>query len=97
MAGVRADLVAHCGGSPSTTQRMLIERAVMLTLQLHLMDRKALRDETVSERNSRQYLAWSASLCRLLRQLGIKGVAEKAPTLKDHLAARAAQASAAAA
>lgn len=76
---------------------MLIDQAAMLALRLHLMDKESIADPAMSERNGRQYLAWANSLSRLLRQLGIKGVAERVPTLKDHLAARAAQAPVAAA
>jgi hypothetical protein len=97
MRGVKADLAKHCGGAPSATQRMLIDQAAMLTLRLHLMDKESIADPALSERNGRQYLAWANSLSRLLRQLGLEGMPERQPTLKDHLAARAAQASAAAA
>jgi hypothetical protein len=75
---------------------MIIDQAAMLTLRLHLMDRQALQDEALSERNGGQYLAWSAALTRLLRQLGLKGAADKTPALQDYLAARSAQAPAAA-
>ena len=44
---------------------------------------------------SRTYLAWANSYSRLLRQLGMQGVAEKPLTLAEHLARRAQQASAA--
>ncbi|MEA2911099.1 MAG: hypothetical protein QOJ15_3180 [Bradyrhizobium sp.] len=86
MRETRADLVRHVGGSPSAVQRQLIERAVMLSLQLQLFDAQALKSGgTMSERNSRQYLAWSASLCRALRQLGVKGAAAHQPTIGDLL------------
>jgi hypothetical protein len=80
---VRDELTKHCGGLPSATQRMIINQAAMLTLRLHLMDRQSLRDEGVSERNGRQYLAWSAALTRLLRQLGLKGAVDRAQSLQE--------------
>jgi hypothetical protein len=67
MRDVRAELTKHCGGSPSATQRIIIDQAAMLTLGLHLMDRQVLQNEVMSERNGRQYLAWSNSLIRLPR------------------------------
>jgi hypothetical protein len=50
----------------------------------------------MSERNGRQYQAWSNSLTRVLNQIGFKAVADKPPALQDYLAARSAQAPAAA-
>jgi hypothetical protein len=87
MRGVKADLVKHCGGAPSATQRMLIDQAAMLTLRLHLMDKASIADPVMSERNSRSYLAWANALSRLLRQLGIRGATERPPTLQELLAA----------
>jgi hypothetical protein len=50
----------------------------------------------MSERNGRQYLAWSNSLTRVLNHIDLKGAADKPPALKDYLAGRPAQAPAAA-
>ena len=49
----------------------------------------------MSERNGRQYLAWNNSLTRVMNQIGLKSVVNK-PALQDYLAARSAQAPAAA-
>jgi hypothetical protein len=87
---VRADLIKHVGGTPSVTQRVLIERAVMLTVQLGRMDAKALADGAMSEHASREYLAWSNTLTRTMKALGIKGASERTPSLKEFLAARSA-------
>ncbi len=85
----RADLTAHVGGKPSATQRALIERAAQLTLQVWLFDRKAaLTGGTMTERDSRQYLAWSNTLVRTLKQLGTKGAADRPPSLAEHIASR---------
>jgi hypothetical protein len=67
-----ADLTAHVGGHPNRIEKMLIERASRLNLFIELMDRQALEDGTMSERNSRQYLAWVNALRLCLRELGIK-------------------------
>ena len=91
LKGVRAELAAHVGGKPSATQRALIERAAMLTLRIALMDAKE-PDGTLSERDAREYLAWTNTLTRLMRQLGMQGVAERPKTLAEVRAAHAAQA-----
>ena len=83
--GVRAELTAHLGGRPSATQRVLIERAAMLTLRIALMDARATRGG-MSERDGREYLAWTNTLTRLMRQLGLKGVAQQPRTLAEHIA-----------
>lgn len=89
LKGVRADLTAHVGGKPSATQRVLIDRAAMLTLRIAMMDAKS-GDGTLSERDSREYLAWTNTLTRLMRQLGMQGAAERPKSLAEHLASKAA-------
>ena len=43
-----------------------------------------------SAHDTRTYLSWNNSLTRLLRQLGFRGAAERAPDLGAYLAGRAA-------
>jgi hypothetical protein len=90
MKRVRLELTAHVG-APSPVQRQLIERAAMLTLHVALFDAKALEAGGLSERDSRQYLAYSNSLSRTLTQLGLKATAAKPPSLAEHIAQRAAE------
>lgn len=78
MKQFRSDMVAHCGGRPSATQTALIDRAAVLHLRLILMDRESL--EGMTDRNARMYLAFSNSLARTLRQIGMKGVPSRAPS-----------------
>ena len=94
MQRVKADLVQHVGGKPSPTQSALIERAAWLTLHIALMDARISElGEQPSERDGRQYLAWSNTLTRTLLAIGTKAKNEERPaTLRDHLAARAAHA-----
>ena len=87
--GVRADLIAHVGGRPSATQRVLIERAAMLTLRIACMDAKQ-TNGVLSEKDGREYLAWTNTLTRLMRQLGMKGAAERPRSLAEHIAGQAA-------
>jgi hypothetical protein len=72
MARVREELSQHLGGKPNPAQKILIDRAAALSLRLHLMDRESARSGQMSERNGRQYLAWSNSLTRLLNQIGLE-------------------------
>jgi hypothetical protein len=79
MARIRRELTQHVGGKPSAAQRILIDRAAALSLRLHLMDRESARFGEMSERNGRQYLAWSNSLSRTLSLIGLTA----APPQKD--------------
>jgi hypothetical protein len=91
MAAARDELTRHVGGSPSHVQRVLIERAARLMLYIEIMDRETLEAGTMSERASRQYLAWSNSLRLCLRELGVKAAPAAAPpSLDQYLAARVA-------
>jgi hypothetical protein len=86
MAAARAELTRHVGGSPNSIQRALIERAARLMLYIEVMDRETLETGTMSERASRQYLAWSNSLRLTLRDLGVRAApAEKLPDLDGYL------------
>ena len=87
---VRADLLRHVGDAPSATQRALVERAVMLSVQLARMDAKALRDGAMSDHASREYLAWSNTLTRTMKALGLKGAPPKPKTLAEIRGQRAA-------
>ena len=90
MRRLRDDLVAHVGGNPSPTQRALIDRAVALSLRLALMDRHTFAAGPVmSEKDGREYLAWSNALERTMRRLGLAprdGL--KLPRLADYMQAR---------
>ncbi len=91
MRDTRAEMIAHVGGHPSATQRALIERAVQLSLRIAMMDRKFAEQGVQTEHDSRTYLAWSGSLSRALRDLGLKAAKERAISYAEHAAARAAQ------
>lgn len=83
MADHRAELVQHCGGAPSATQRALIERAVALHLRLRLMDIEMTSGRGMSEKNGREYLAWNNAYTRTVKQLGMKGVSQRTPTVAE--------------
>lgn len=84
---IRAELTAHVG-NPSATQRILIERAAVLSLQIAMLDARH-ASGGLTPHDQREYLAWTNALTRLMRQLGQKGAAERSRSLADHLAARA--------
>lgn len=86
----RADLTAHVGGRPSAVQRVLIDRAVQLTLHVARLDIRLAERGEMSEHAAREYLAWSNTLTRTLRELGLRPAAERAPSLAEHLRAHAA-------
>ena len=96
MARIREELSQHLGGKPNVARQILIDRAAALSLRIHLMDRETARSGMMSERNGRQYLAWNNSLTWVMNQIGLKSVVDEPPTLQDYLAARSAQAPAAA-
>ena len=85
---LRHELVEHVGGKPSATQSALIEMAVDLSLQIELMKLARAADGALTSHDHRVFLAWSNTLNRTMRQLGLHGVSKPAPTLRDHLAQR---------
>lgn len=88
---VRSELIQHVGGNPTATQRAMIDRAAWLSLHIALMDARAIEEgSALSERDSRQYLAWSNSLTRTLRELGIGNPATSKRKLDQILAERSA-------
>jgi hypothetical protein len=87
LQSVRDELTDHLGGSLTVTQSTMVERAAFLTLHIALMDAKALESDGLSERDSRQYLAWNNALMRIMKSLGTDKPKAKpaAPSLKDFL------------
>ncbi len=90
MESTRNDLVAHVGGAPSATQRAMIERAANLTVRIAIMDRRFAETKQQTEQDSRVYLAWTNTLSKTLRHLGLEGPPAKTKTLQDHLKERGA-------
>ena len=79
------------GGNPSATQRQLIERVAQLTLRVGRYGSQIcwkLVPKTLHDTN--QYLAWSNSLGRALRDLGMKAATPKPKDLAAYLESRAA-------
>ena len=82
----RESLIRHLGASPSAVELALVDRIALLTLHTALFDRKALEAGGLSERDSRSYLAYSNSLSRALRALGVEPAAARPPSLAEYWA-----------
>ena len=90
-----ADLAEHVGGEPTALQARLIDRIARLELYLSKMDERAnFNGGTLSERDSRQYLAWCNSIRLAMRDLGLEKRPPPGPTLPEHIAANYPSASA---
>lgn len=86
MRAVRDELLRHIGRAPSVVERRLIDRAAVLALRLAIMDARA-PNGRLSEKDAREYLAWSNSYVRTLRELGVKSPREPEKTVDELLAA----------
>ena len=86
LKSIRAELVDHVGGCPSVTERHLIERAVWLAFRVAQLDAKMAGSDKFTDHDSRTYLAWSNSLTRCLRELGLKPSAQSPRSLAEVLA-----------
>jgi hypothetical protein len=78
MKSLRTELIAHVGGEPSVTQRILIDQAARLQLRIAMMDREG-TDTGMSERRQVEYLAWANTLSRTLRELGLEPAKKPKP------------------
>jgi hypothetical protein len=89
MARTRHALTQHVG-TPSATQKALIERAVMLTVHLARLDGEALRKPLTGD-TLIGYLSAHGHLARALERLGTKAVEPEPPSLASYLASRASE------
>jgi hypothetical protein len=85
------ELITHIGGAPSITQRLLIERIIKTHLQLRALDEK-LAGGTWTDHDRRTQAALANGLRLCLRDLGVKPVAAKPPSLAEYLSAKAGEA-----
>jgi hypothetical protein len=80
---LEAELTAHCGGSTTITQRLLIDRVIRIRLQLDALDEK-LSAGTWTPHDQRTYGGLLNAFRLHMRELGIKSAPErKAPSLSD--------------
>lgn len=86
----RGELITHCGGQPSRTELVLIERVIRNEWDLLRLDSKM--DETeLSGHDMRTRLAMENRLRLDLRAIGLKAAAPPVPTLAEYLAGKAAE------
>lgn len=78
MRSIREELTAHVGGHPSVTERLLIERCVMLSLKCAQIDARILAGEPFTDHDHRHGLAWMNALRRSLLELGLQPHAPEA-------------------
>jgi hypothetical protein len=90
LIAARAELTAHVGGNPNSVQKVLIERAAVLSLFIALMDARALEAGTMTSHDSKMYLAWVNALRLCLREIGVdEAKSAKPPDLSDYLVSKA--------
>jgi len=88
LAPARQALVDHLGGNPSATQLVLIDRCAWLMLHCLLLDQRvASGQQSWGENDRKCYLAFSNSLVRTLREIGLEGNPTRQPTLAEVLKA----------
>jgi hypothetical protein len=83
MRRVRAELTDHVGGNPTVTQKLLIERAAILSLKVAQIDLRILAGEVMTQHDNQHALAWINALRRTCVALGIEPAADKPLTLSD--------------
>jgi hypothetical protein len=86
---LEAELIAHVGGNPTITQRLLIDRLIKIRLQLDALDRK-MADGEWTAHDGRTHGGLLNAFRLTARELGMKPAAAKAQTLADYVAAKAA-------
>jgi hypothetical protein len=86
LAAVRAQLVAHLGGSPSAPQRMIVDRLAVVALRLALFDEKIIAG-SLTDNDARTYGALHNSFRLLIREIGLKA-ADARPSLAETFARR---------
>src|SRR5437868_4212198 len=86
LKAIRSDLTTHVGGNPSATERAFIDRAAWLSLRVAQLDAR-IAAGTVTDHDSRTYLAWSNSLARTLRELGLRATEPRQRSIGELAAA----------
>jgi hypothetical protein len=91
---LEAQLVRHCGGplSITITQRLLIDRLIKVTVQLDALDQRLMRSDGWTDHDSRTHGGLINRQRLLLREIGFKQQAPKAPSLSlvEYLAGKSA-------
>lgn len=86
---LEAELVAHVGGAPSVTQRLLIDRLIKIRLQLDLFDAKLGAGEWTPH-DGRTYGGLLNAFRLTARTLGLIGAAAIPPSPLEYAASKTA-------
>jgi len=86
---IERELVAHVGGNPTVTQKLLIRRLARGLLRLELLDERITRGE-LNDHDARTFSALSNVVRLTSRELGLQSAAsvEKPPDLSAYLASK---------
>src|ERR1700746_1531117 len=87
LSAARHRLIQHLGGDPSTTQLVLIDRIAWLMLHCFMLDQRIAAGGDWAENDRKCYLAFSNSLVRSLREIGLDAGAGREPPLGEVLKA----------
>jgi len=87
LAAARAQLFRHLGGNPTIAQRILVERLAWLQLHVVLFDERIANGGQFTDCDRREYLAFSNSVLRGMREIGLEPTAAAAPSLAETMAA----------
>jgi len=87
----RRRLVRHLGGRPSDIQAVIVDRIAAIEWSVCRLHAR-LDDGELSQHGARELLAFHNHLRLLTRELGMKPVAPRQPTLAEYLAAKASEA-----
>jgi hypothetical protein len=74
---MEAQLIAHVGGSPTITQKILIERIVKTSLQLRMLDAKLTEGKAWTDIDARTHAGLINRERLLLREIGLKATVDK--------------------
>ena len=77
-------LIKHCGGSPSITQKLLIDRVVRATVQLDTLDKKMMSGDGWTDHDSRTHGGLLNRQRLLLRELGRDAAEKRGPSIAEH-------------
>jgi hypothetical protein len=73
LQGMRDQLLEHVGPDATILQRVLVDRAALLSLRLAQCDARILADQPMTVLDNNQIIAWQNALTRCLNALGVKG------------------------
>jgi hypothetical protein len=85
LAASRHRLIQHLGGDPSAAQLVLVDRIAWLMLHCFLLDQRIASGADWGENDRKCYLAFSNSLVRSLREIGLERSAGREPSLAEVL------------